>query len=132
MSLALAELVLKVKDIRAAVEFYRELVGLKLERPADDEWAWFKLNDSPPQRLALRKGTLLFEEHSPRPPEKRFGPVHFALQIDGAEMSAARKRLERVGIAVYGPVALDWMNADSIYFYDPDDNLVEFWCPREK
>jgi catechol-2,3-dioxygenase len=28
---------------------------------------------------------------------------------------------------VYGPVRLDWMSADSYYFYDPDGNLLEWW-----
>jgi catechol 2,3-dioxygenase-like lactoylglutathione lyase family enzyme len=31
---------------------------------------------------------------------------------------------------VYGPVELEWMNAESYYFYDPDGNLLEFWSPR--
>jgi catechol 2,3-dioxygenase-like lactoylglutathione lyase family enzyme len=30
---------------------------------------------------------------------------------------------------VYGPVELEWMNAESYYFYDPDGNLLEFWSP---
>ncbi len=131
MPSAISELVLKVKDLRAATEFYREVVGLELERPTTGEWAWFKLSASPLQRLALHKGSLLFEEHSERPPELRFGPTHFAFQVTADELRAARQRLERAKIEVYGPVALDWMNADSIYFYDPDDNLVELWCARE-
>ncbi len=128
---SISELVLKVRDIRAGVEFYRNLLGLQLEEPFSDDWAWFKLSDNPPQRFALRKGTLLFEEHSPRVAEERFGPVHFAFQVDRSELEATTARLRDAGIDLHGPVALDWMNADSVYCYDPDDNLVELWCLRE-
>jgi len=27
-------------------------------------------------------------------------------------------------------VELEWMNAQSWYFYDPDGNLLEFWSPQ--
>ncbi len=31
------------------------------------------------------------------------------------------------GLGVFGPVCLDWMQATSYYFYDPDGNLLESW-----
>jgi catechol 2,3-dioxygenase-like lactoylglutathione lyase family enzyme len=33
-------------------------------------------------------------------------------------------------VEVFGPVELEWMNAGSYYFYDPDGNLLEFWNPN--
>jgi catechol 2,3-dioxygenase-like lactoylglutathione lyase family enzyme len=41
--------------------------------------------------------------------------------VSGSDRSA--------GVEVYGPEQLDWMNAESYYFYDPDGNLLEFWSP---
>lgn len=32
-------------------------------------------------------------------------------------------------VEVFGPVRLDWMQATSYYFYDPDGNLLEIWSP---
>ena len=39
--------------------------------------------------------------------------------------SAHERRVE-----VFGPVELEWRNARSYYFYDPDGNLLEFWSPN--
>jgi len=37
--------------------------------------------------------------------------------------------LRRAGVAVHGQRRLEWMSAESYYFYDPGDNLAEFWSP---
>jgi catechol 2,3-dioxygenase-like lactoylglutathione lyase family enzyme len=131
MPFGLAELVLVVEDVPMATKFYRDIVGLSLQREPSDEWAWFIMGtDERPQRLALRKGSLLFEEHSPRPEGNRWGPVHFAFHVDQKKLPAMLDRLRTADIEIHGPVYFEWMNADSYYFYDPDDNLAEFWCPR--
>lgn len=129
-SLGLSEVVLVVKDVGLAAAFYREAVGLVLERPVTDRWAWFWAG--PPgrrQRLALTTGPLLFEERSPYPPGKRFGPVHLAFEIAREELPNDLARVRSLGVEIYGPTRLAWMLADSHYFYDPDGNLVEFWSP---
>lgn len=127
----LSELVLIVADLARAAEFYRDVVGLALARPITDEWAWFwsgEANASP--YFALHRGTLLFEEKSPLAAGQRFGRAHFAFRVEREDLDPCLARLRAAGIEVLGPVALDWMNADSIYFYDPDANLVEYWTPR--
>ena len=129
-SRGLAELVLIVEDVPKAAQFYREVVGLQLEHETSDEWAWFwagKRGD--PQRIALHRGPLLFEEHSPLPEGERFGRAHFAFEVARNELDEALERVRRAGVEVYGPVDFDWMNARSYYFYDPDANLLEFWSP---
>ena len=71
-SSGISELVLVVKDVRSSARFYEEVVGLTPEKEADDEWAWF-WGGTPgeAQRIALRKGPLLFEQHSARPEGER-------------------------------------------------------------
>jgi catechol 2,3-dioxygenase-like lactoylglutathione lyase family enzyme len=126
-----AELVLIVEDVPKAARFYEDVVGLTVEHITDDEWAWFwagKVGD--PQRIALHRGSLLFEEHSPLPEGERFGRVHFAFDVARDELEAAVARVREAGVEVYGPVEFDWMNAESYYFYDPDANLLEFWSPN--
>jgi len=130
-STGLAEIVLIVQDVRAAARFYREIVGLIPETEADDAWAWFWAGEpGVNQRVALHKGTLLFEEHSPHPEGERFGRVHFAFEVPDQELEQAATRVRRTGVEVYGPEEFDWMNARSYYFYDPDGNLLEFWSPQ--
>ncbi len=129
-SQGLAELVLIVEDVRQAAAFYRDVVGLAPETEADEAWAWFWV-DAPggAQRLALHRGPLLFEEHSPLPEGARWGPIHFALNVPHERLAEAVAHVRSHGVPVYGPVDLDWMHARSYYFYDPDANLVEFWSP---
>jgi catechol 2,3-dioxygenase len=128
-STGLVELVLIVDDVPRAATFYREVVGLAPETEADDEWAWFFAGDeNQGQRIALHKGSLLFEEHSPHPAGKRFGNVHLALEVPRERFGAAVEHVRDSG-TVYGPTRFDWMQATSYYFYDPDGNLLEFWSP---
>jgi catechol 2,3-dioxygenase-like lactoylglutathione lyase family enzyme len=133
MPRGLAELVLLVDDVPGAARFYEDVVGLKPEHDASDEWAWFWAGEpGEPQRVALHKGTLLFEEHSPFPEGERFGRVHFALDVPRAELDGAVDRVRAAGVEVHGPVDFDWMQARSYYFYDPDGNLLEFWSAESE
>lgn len=126
----LAELVLLVDDVRAAAQFYRDVVGLTPETEPNAEWAWFLVGAADRrQRIALHKGRLLFEEHSPHPEGRRFGHVHFALEVPRDELAEAVAHLRESGVEVFGPTLFEWMGATSYYFYDPDGNLLEFWSP---
>jgi catechol 2,3-dioxygenase-like lactoylglutathione lyase family enzyme len=128
-----AELVLIVEDVPNAARFYRDVVGLELEHQTGDEWAWFwagKPGDT--QRIALHRGSLLFEEHSPYPEGERFGRVHFAFDVGSGDLPSAVQRVRDAGVEVYGPVEFDNpFNALSYYFYDPDGNLLEFFSPNQ-
>ena len=129
-STGLAEIVLIVKDVRAAARFYRDVVGLAPESEADDNWAWFWAGQpGQAQRLALHKGTLLFEDQSPLPEGERWGQVHYAFHVRRERLAAAVEHVRGQDVEVYGPVHFDWMNASSYYFYDLDGNLLEFWSP---
>lgn len=130
-SRGLSELVLIVEDVPKAADFYEQVVGLIPEHRTGDEWAWFFAGPmDAKQRLALHRGPLLFEEHSPYPEGERFGRVHFAFEVSRDELDTNVERVRAAGVDVYGPVQLDWMNAESYYFYDPDGNLLEFWSPQ--
>jgi catechol 2,3-dioxygenase-like lactoylglutathione lyase family enzyme len=130
-SRGLAELVLIVEDVSKAADFYEQVVGLVPEDRTGDDWAWFwagKPGDA--QRIALHKGSLMFEEQSPYPKGERFGQVHYAFEVARDDLDAAVERVRAAGVEVHGPVELEWMNAESYYFYDLDGNLLEFWSPN--
>jgi catechol-2,3-dioxygenase len=129
-SVGLAELVLIVEDVRASARFYEDVVGLTPETEVSEEWAWFWAGKTGvKQRVALHRGSLLFEEHSPLPEGERFGRVHFAFEVDRADLEREVERVRSTGLDVHGPVEFDWMDARAYYFYDPDGNLLEFWSP---
>src|SRR5258706_5296925 len=116
----LSELILRVRDVPGAVAFYRDVVGLAVERESSPTWAW--LWTGPPEslpRLGLTSQPLSFgAAHCG-------GPAHFAIGIARAAIPAEKARLEQLGVAVEGPVTFEGWRADSIYFSDPDDHRVE-------
>ena len=127
------ELVLRVKDASVAAKFYREVVGLEQMHDPDQGWASFWAGDKKDNRwLGLTEGALFFEEHSPRPEGQRFGPVHYAFKLRDSQKEASLQRLKSNGVPVYGPHVWESgrMEGASYYFYDPDDNLLEFWFPK--
>jgi catechol 2,3-dioxygenase-like lactoylglutathione lyase family enzyme len=127
----ISEIVLIVDDVARSAEFYEDVVGLEPVSRTGDEWAWFDAGASNGrQRIAVHKGSLLHEEHSPHPEGHRFGTVHFAFEVPRERFEEAVTNVRSKGVAVYGPTELEWMDATSYYFYDPDGNLLEFWSPR--
>lgn len=132
-SRGLAEIVLVVEDVAVSARFYAQVVGLIPRTQPDEDWAWFWAGEvGKGQSLAVHRGALLFEEHSPFPEGERFGRIHFALDVARENLEAAVERVRSHGVEVYGPVDFDWMRARSFYFYDPDGNLVEFWSPADR
>jgi len=126
-----AEIVLIVDSVERSARFYHEVVGLTPETPVENDWAWFWAGvPGNAQRLALRKGPLLFEEHSPLPAGQRWGRVHYAFTVPRDSLQPAVNQVRESGVKVHGPMSLDWMRATSYYFYDPDGNLLEFWSPE--
>lgn len=129
-SIGLSEIVLIVKDVLASARFYRDVVGLTPETEADEAWAWFWAGEpGQAQRVALHKGTLLFEDQSPLSEGERWGHVHYAFQVPREKLEAAVSHVRAQGVEVYGPTHFEWMQAISYYFYDLDGNLLEFWSP---
>ncbi len=131
LSAGIHEIVLVVRDLEKAIQFYRDVIGLELRREPSEEWASFAtISLENPQWLGLRKGSLLYEEYSPRPEGQRFGPVHFALQARASARDEFLQNARSRGIGVYGPERWESrMKGESYYCFDPDDNLVEYWFP---
>jgi catechol 2,3-dioxygenase-like lactoylglutathione lyase family enzyme len=116
----LSELILRVRDVARAVAFYRDVVGLAVEREPSATWAWL-WTGAPGRRprLGLTSQPLSYgAAHCG-------GPAHFAIAVARAAIPIEKARLEALGVAVEGPVTFENWRADSIYFSDPDDHRVE-------
>jgi catechol 2,3-dioxygenase-like lactoylglutathione lyase family enzyme len=123
------ETALYVKDVQKAAAFYRRLFGFAT------------LLDS--ERLialdvANRNVLLLFKERATKEPFATPGGVipghagsgvtHFAFSIASEDLTDWQQRLDAEGVAVESVV--NWPGgAQSVYFRDVDENLVELITP---
>src|SRR5215467_14505095 len=122
---ALFETHLTVADLQRAMSFYGDTLGLKLAKVFPDRKAAFYWignvgesmlgiweTGSAPQRMSL----------------------HIAFTVELSDLLNAPQRLRAANVAPLDfegnptdePVVLAWMPAASLYFHDPDGNLLEF------
>lgn len=114
---------LHVKDLNAAINFYKEKLGLKLGHTTEKN-AFFWIGEPGYQMLGLWQVPVSSEL------EKR----HFAFEVELDFLVHSIQWLRDQGIEVIGsqgkgneePIVQAWMPAASIYFLDPDGNKLEF------
>ena len=108
-----------VKDLRRAHVFYEDVLGLEVVEAEGDRHVFLKAGKS--MLLLFRTERTL--EGTKLPSHGASGSQHFALQIEGVDYDAWKARLMKKGIKVEQEVT--WDGSRSIYFRDPDGNLVE-------
>ena len=124
----LDHLAITVEDVERTIDFYQRVAGATI--CYEDAWragkmpvAILQLGDS---RLSVHPAAAPAEPHARTPAP---GSADFCFRWEGSLADAAR-HLERQGVEVVeGPVqrpASDGSLGNSIYFRDPDGNLVEF------
>jgi catechol 2,3-dioxygenase-like lactoylglutathione lyase family enzyme len=115
----ISELVLEVFDLEAARHFYRDVLGFEetLYGEGAEGRYWYLIGDTArlgvwTEQVGLAGGRG--GEH-----------VHYAFNVDDAEIDGLKERIEEAGAEVEGPIQLGPGRA--IYVRDPDGNVVEFW-----
>jgi len=113
----LCELTLETPDPRRLARFYADVFNLPVLSDEDDR-IWLGCGDK--ARIGMWS-----------PGEKEFGDrggrhVHFAFSVDHGALLAVCDRLRGLGIEHRGPVRHDGGD-HSLYFADPEGNLVEAW-----
>jgi catechol-2,3-dioxygenase len=111
------ELTLETPDPRRLAAFYTRVLDLP-ELAEEDDRIWLACGEH--ARLGLWS-----------PGEKEFGDrggrhVHFAFSVQRGELETVAGRLDELGIDHRGPVEHDGGD-HSLYFADPEGNLVEAW-----
>jgi cytokinin dehydrogenase len=121
---ALDHIVLNVSDVERSLAFYTERLGL----PAERVEAWRK-GELPFPSVRINQATIIdLVKAAAAPSERQLNLAHFCLVTDAADLDGLAAGLTAAGVAIeVGPVLRSGArgNARSIYFRDPDDNLIE-------
>lgn len=120
---------LYVDDLGRARAFYEGVLGLK-PMVADDRFCAYEAGPGSVLLLFLRGATLdpVIMAEGAIPPHDGHGPLHYALGIPATAMEQWRQHLGVQGVAIEGRV--EWKGGGvSLYFRDPDQNLVELATP---
>jgi catechol-2,3-dioxygenase len=130
----LGEVSLRVRDLESMQKFYEDVVGLPVLRRGQD-FVFFKIAegyDGHTQNLALfDAGNRDFLESKSMQLSPEGSTLHhIALNIPLENYESEQGRLEGLGLNV---VAADhaWLRVRSLYFPDPEGNLIEFVCYDE-
>lgn len=118
---AVMETTLYVNDVARAVAFYRDVLGLRLMDEFDeDKGAAFAVGPTVlllfRAEATLRPGTL--------PPHGATGTGHVAFRVQPDEIPAWRDFLQSRGVPIETEHTFG-SNPPSLYFRDPDGNLLE-------
>jgi lactoylglutathione lyase len=115
-----------VRDLQRSIDFYRDVVGLEVgimqpERPAAFFW------------VGGRGRSMMGIFSSGSWPGTVF-QHHVAFQVKLEDILAAPERLRSAGVTPLGgrrepitePIVFAWMPAASVFFDDPDGNIMEY------
>lgn len=117
-------LVLRVKDLERSRRFFTEVLGLPLVGDNGKGMLFFSadVHDNH-HMLAIRQA----EEGAPLPTEKQVGMEHVAYELASfQELQEAYRIFKEKGVKIRHTVFHGV--SKSIYFYDPDGNMLEVYC----
>ncbi len=126
----LAEIVLWVRDMDAALRFYRDQFGLELISPPELPNKFLKAGEGTlgvPEMIVLVPHP---DASSTFPREKAKRVLHhLAFRVEGAAYDELEKRFQAAGLEVRGGVHPVLKNVRTFYVDDPDGNEVEVIAP---
>lgn len=121
----LGHIVLLVRDIRASVKFYEDVVGLTVSDWIDDRMVFLRAGEDH-HDMALAQLPPNAAERQPGTP----GLEHFSYQVESFEViEKTVEMLKERGITIdRGPGKHGAGENCFMVFKDPDGNNVEFYC----
>lgn len=124
----LGHVVFYVKDLKRSLGFYRDLLGFKeVGHIFNGAAAALTSGRTHHELLLIQVG----DAPGP-PPGPRRGLYHIGIKIGDSldELRAAKKDLERAGVAIEG--MSDHTVSQSLYVQDPDGNEVELYTDADE
>ena len=126
----LGEIALRVGDLESMARFYEEVVGLELMRRFPNA-VFFRIAEGfggHTQILALfdRNAMPGYQGLDP----KKTTLDHLAFEIPLEDYENEKRRIEEKGVSVRTQ-EFGWVHWRSLFFHDPEQNLVELVCYDE-
>jgi catechol 2,3-dioxygenase-like lactoylglutathione lyase family enzyme len=124
----LGEVSIRVNDLDVMLKFYEEVIGLELLR-REESYVFFKIAEGyggHTQNLPLfdaNERTFL-ETKSPQLSQEKTTLHHIALNVSLEDFESEKKCLKDLGLDVRA-VEQEWLHIRSLYFADPEGNLLE-------
>ncbi len=130
----LGEVSIRVSNLDDMHRFYEDVVGLEVLR-REENFVFFKIAEGyggHSQNLALFDATdqSFLETKSPKLSAEQTTLHHIALNIALEDYESEKRRLEGLGLSVLA-TEHEWIHVRSLYFSDPEGNLLEFVCYDE-
>jgi catechol-2,3-dioxygenase len=127
----LGEVSIRVKNLDVMQKFYEEVIGLEVLGRGESQ-VFFKIAEGyagHTQNLALfdASNRMFLENKSPQLNSDQSTLHHITLNIALEDFESERRRLEGLGIKVNATIH-EWIHVHSMYFSDPEGNLLEFVC----
>ncbi|WP_370140439.1 MULTISPECIES: VOC family protein [unclassified Bradyrhizobium] len=114
--------VIFVRDMAAMRRFYEEVLALSLLRELSSNWIEYGIG---PNTLALARPSRTAAD-APIPPGS--ASLQLAFKVSAAEVNACADELVRRGVALLSPPTDQSFGHRTLFFRDPDGNLLEVYA----
>ena len=114
--------VILVRDMAAMRRFYEDVLSFALERELSEHWIEYRIG---PNILALaRQGRIAADLPTP----KGSAALQLAFKVAPAEVDQCAEELLRHGVALLSPPTDQSFGHRTLFFRDPDGNLLEIYA----
>ena len=114
--------VIFVRDMVAMRRFYEDVLALSLRRELSSNWIEYGLGNN---TLALARPSRTAAD-APTPPGS--ASLQLAFRVSAAEVDACADELVRQGVALLSPPTNQPFGHRTLFFRDPDGNLLEIYA----
>jgi lactoylglutathione lyase len=114
--------VIFARDMRAMRDFYQSVMEFPVLRTLGDGWIEFAVGSN---RLTLRAYGGMFND---TPPPAGALSIQLAFRVPPAEVVKCASALEAKGIKLVAPVTDHEFGHRTIFFRDPDGNILEIYA----
>lgn len=114
--------VIFVRDMGAMRRFYEDILGLSLLRELSPGWIEYRVGDN---TLALARPSLTAAD---APTPNRSASLQLAFKVSALEVDQCADELVRQGVALLSPPTDQTFGHRTLFFRDPDGNLLEMFA----